>query len=61
MRRRLAMVYRAAGRALMANGEFGPAKDYVLRMLSTFPWDLKNLAVGMTWMARRANSRMFNL
>lgn len=53
VRRRLARVYRSAARQLIAYGE-NPSDQrmFVVRMLGTYPLELRNVAVGLLWMVR---------
>jgi glycosyltransferase involved in cell wall biosynthesis len=52
VRRRLARVYRSAARQLIGYGEAIPdQRAYVFRMLRTFPFELRNIAVALLWMA----------
>ncbi|MCX5788618.1 MAG: glycosyltransferase family A protein [Elusimicrobia bacterium] len=54
MRRRLASVYRSALGQLMFHGEDPELQvRYLRRMLSTFPWDPRNLARAFLWLLRR--------
>ena len=51
-RRRLAMVYRSAARQLLAYGEAAAVqRTYVVRMLRTYPFEPRNLAVALLWLA----------
>lgn len=53
IRRRLAVVYRSAARQLMDYREFPELqRTYVSRMIRTFPFDPKNLARMLAWIAR---------
>jgi len=58
MRRRLAMVYRAAAGELMAYRE-SPEKQriYVFKMLRAFPFSPKSLARALIWVAQWARAR----
>jgi hypothetical protein len=53
-RRRMSEVYRSALRTLMQHDE-SPAKqtEYLLRMLRAFPFEPRNIAVALVWMARK--------
>ena len=49
-RRRLARVYRSAARQLMAHREAPrEQKAFILRMLRTYPLELRNVAVALLW------------
>lgn len=53
IRRRLSAVYRSAATQLMnVNEEAGTQREYVLRMLRTFPFDPVNLILSMRWFVR---------
>ncbi|MBI5245396.1 MAG: glycosyltransferase [Elusimicrobia bacterium] len=53
MRRRLSAVYRSALGQLMEHREAPERqREYALKMLRTFPFDPKNLARGLLWLAR---------
>jgi hypothetical protein len=52
-RRRLARVYRSAARQLISYGESaGDQRAFVQRMLATYPFEPRNLAVALLWAAR---------
>lgn len=56
--RRLAAVYRSALGLLMTYGEdFKSQRQYASRMLTTFPFDPKNLAKAIIWAAKSLFSR----
>ena len=51
VRRRLAQIYRSAARQLMAYGERPDEQQvFVTRMLRTYPFEIRNLAVAGLWM-----------
>lgn len=52
VRRRLARVHRSAARQLIGYGEaFRDQRAYVFRMLKTYPFEFRNVAVALLWMA----------
>jgi glycosyltransferase involved in cell wall biosynthesis len=52
VRRRLARVYRSAARQLIGHGEaVHDQRAYVFRMLKTYPFELRNVAVALLWVA----------
>ncbi len=52
-KRRLAWVWRAAARALIAQGETASAKSYAFRALTTYPLDWKNPVTAAEWIVAK--------
>ncbi|MBI3553485.1 MAG: glycosyltransferase family 2 protein [Elusimicrobia bacterium] len=57
MRRRLAWVWRAAARALMAQGDCESARRYAWKALTHYPFDWKNPVTAVEWLARSLAKR----
>ena len=52
-KRRIAWVWRAAARALMAQGDRATARSYAFRALAHYPFDWKNPVTAVEWLVRR--------